>query len=126
MQNRNYFFYLLLVSFISLILNYGVLNRIEPLKGYENSGLLGIVCFFLVSFLIFRRAGKLFKKEDKSSFISWVMAGTLLKMILSVAVLILYALVYKPDDNYFIAPFFIYYFIFFIFETTILMKMTKR
>ena len=126
MQNRTYYVYLFLVSFVCLLLNYLLLNRVDAFQGYENSGLWGIISFSLVSLLIFHRAGKLFKKDDKSSFISWIMAGTLLKMILSVVILIVFAIIYKPADNYFIAPFFIYYFIFFIFETTILMKITKR
>ena len=126
MHNRIYYIYLLVITFFCALLNTFLVSKIDVFDGYENSGVWGIVCFFLVSLIIFFRAGKLFKQEDKSSFISWVMAGTLLKMILSVAVLIVYALIYKPETNYFIAPFFIYYFIFFIFETTILMKMTKR
>ncbi len=126
MSKQTFYIFLLLVTLISLLVNYFLLDKTPLLSDYSGSGLLGIITFIPISLLIFHRGKKLFARKDKSSFISWVMAGTLIKLFVSFVVLIIFARLTKPATNYFIAPFFIFYLVYFIFETGVLMKLTKK
>lgn len=126
MSKQSFHFYLLLLSVFALLVNYFLLDKVILLSDYLSSGLLGILTFIPISLLIFHRAERLFARKDKSSFISWVMAGTLLKLFISFVLLIIFARITKPETNYFIAPYFIFYLLFFIFETGVLMKVTKK
>jgi hypothetical protein len=126
MSKSSFYIYLAIVSFASLLVNFFVLDKAVLLKDYLSSGLLGILIFIPLSIIIFNRGNKLFAQADKSSFISWVMAGTLIKLFVSLIVLIIFARVFKPSSNYFIAPYFIFYLVYFIFETAVLMRLTKK
>ena len=126
MSKQTFYIYLLLITLISLSVNYFLLDKAPLLRDYLDSGLLGIFTFIPISILIFHRGEKLFARKDKSSFISWVMAATLIKLFVSFIVLIIFARMTKPSTNYFIAPFFIFYLVYFIFETGVLMKLTKK
>lgn len=126
MAKQSFYLYLLLITLISLAVNYALLVKSPLLVNYLDSGLLGIITFIPISLLIFHRGKKLFAQKDKSSFITWVMAATLIKLFVSFTVLIIFARLTKPASNYFIAPFFIFYLLYFIFETGVLMKLTKK
>jgi hypothetical protein len=126
MPFKSFLLYLSAVSLLSLVVNYFLLAEVTLLKDYLSSGLLGICTFVPLSVIIFHRGAKLYRQEDKSSFISWVMAATLIKLFASLVILIIFARIIQPASNYFIAPFFIFYLLFFIFETVILMRLTKK
>lgn len=126
MSFKSFLIYLSVVISLSLFVNYFLLAKATLLKDYLSSGLLGICTFVPLSIIIFLRGVKLYRQEDKSSFISWVMAATLIKLFASLVILIIFARITQPGSNYFIAPFFIFYLLFFIFETGILMRLTKK
>lgn len=126
MSFKSFLINLSAVTSLSLFVNYFLLAEVTLLKDYLSSGLLGICTFVPLSIIIFLRGAKLYRQEDKSSFISWVMAATLIKLFASLVILIIFARITQPSSNYFIAPFFIFYLLFFVFETGILMRLTKK
>lgn len=126
MEKKAYYSKLAIITVCCLLVNYLLINQVELMQGYEASGLLGIVSSCILSIWIFNRGNKLFAQSDKSSFISWIMASTLIKMISSFGLLLAFAYFFNPPSNYFIAPYFIFYFIYFIFETMEFSNLTKR
>ena len=89
MSFKSFLIYLAVVTSLSLFVNYFLLAEATLLKDYLSSGLLGICTFVSLSIIIFLRGVKLYRQEDKSSFISWVMAATLIKLFASLVILII-------------------------------------
>lgn len=77
-------------------------------------GLITFVVLSFVSFVIMRKAAR---NPKKQLFISMAMVNMLIKMVVTVAVLMIYKTIYMPPTTHFLLPFLIVYLAFTIFET---------
>jgi hypothetical protein len=126
MSSKN--FYLLLGS-VSL-LTFGTLSLLylffPTLKSYTDLGWLSFVLFFVITIIMFFLGQTAMNSTSKMMFSNVSMAFLLMKMLLSIMILVLYKKLAHPTSNIFIVPFFIVYLIFTIFETYVMLKLTRK
>jgi hypothetical protein len=82
--------------------------------------------FLVLSVLHYFIIEKTLKKAHGQLFISYTMAGMLLKMFASIVLLVVYKYHTMPPDGKFVIPFLIIYLFFTIFETWFMMHLAGR
>lgn len=84
-----------------------------------------ILFFFIVSLVMFFLSEKA-KKKDMRKFANFYMASTVIKMMLYLTIIMVYAFTFKEDGKNFAISFLAYYLIFSVFETYKLAKKEKH
>lgn len=126
MANRNKSFLIGLVCMIVLtIITTLVLKSFVPHIVTPYWSLL-ILFFTVVSLTVFFTTMKVKDKNDIRKFTNFYMVLTILKLVVYLAILLLYAILMPADSKAFIITFLIYYLCFSIFETYILVKKQKK
>jgi hypothetical protein len=115
---------LLLATFCALVLWLG--NLIPVFREHQLLAWGALALFTLLSWLMYLLGSISVKSSDKNAFIQLVLISVFLKMMLSFAVVVVYANKIQPDSKYFVLPFFFVYLAFTIFETVFLMRIAKR
>ena len=85
-----------------------------------------LLFYFLAAILLFVVGKKLAVSENKNAFTLFIMGAVFAKMMLSMAVLVVYLKFAQPASKYFILPFFVVYLAFTVFETYFLMKIGRE
>ena len=85
-----------------------------------------IVCFFFIISLLMFYLGEKAKKKDMRKFTNFYMGSTVVKMVLYLSIIFVYAMVFKEDGKRFAITFMAYYLIYSIFETYKLVKKNKN
>lgn len=83
---------------------------------------LMILFFSIVSILVYFMTMKIRAKNDFGKFTRFYMGTTIVKLLVYLAIILTYSLVFPEDKKSFICTFFTYYLCFTIFETYILVK----
>ena len=78
---------------------------------------------FLPTYLVARKASQ---STNKQLFTGIIMLSVLLKLALSIAVVVWYHKVFKPQGPLFLLPFFLVYIIYTIFESQFMIKLGKN
>lgn len=126
MANRNKSFLIGLVCMIVFtIITTLVLKSIVPQVVTPYWSLL-ILLFAVVCVTVFFTTMKVKDKNDIRKFTNFYMVLTILKLVVYIAILLLYAVLMPSDSKAFIITFLIYYLCFSIFETYILVKKQKK
>lgn len=126
MANRNKSFLIGLVCMIVFtIITTLVLKSIVPQVVTPYWSLL-ILLFAVVCVTVFFTTMKVKDKNDIRKFTNFYMVLTILKLVVYLAILLLYAVLMPSDSRAFIITFLIYYLCFSIFETYILVKKQKK
>lgn len=126
MANRNKSFLIGLVCMIVFtIITTLVLKSIVPQVVTPYWSLL-ILLFAVVCVTVFFTTMKVKDKNDIRKFTNFYMVLTILKLVVYLAILLLYAVLMPSDSKAFIITFLIYYLCFSIFETYILVKKQKK
>lgn len=81
-----------------------------------------ILFFSIVSILVYFMTMRIKVKNDFSKFTRFYMGTTMVKLLVYLAIILTYILVFPEDKKSFIFTFFTYYLCFTIFETYILVK----
>lgn len=84
-----------------------------------------VLFFAVVCIAVFFTTMKVKDRGDIRKFTNFYMVLTILKLVIYLAILLLYAILMPSDSKAFIITFLIYYLCFSIFETYILVKKTK-
>lgn len=84
-----------------------------------------VLFFTVVCIVVFFTTMKVKDRGDIRKFTNFYMVLTILKLVIYLAILLLYAILMPSDSKAFIITFLIYYLCFSIFETYILVKKTK-
>ncbi|MCQ2318410.1 MAG: hypothetical protein MJZ90_05775 [Bacteroidales bacterium] len=84
-----------------------------------------VVLFFAVSLALYQLCEKA-KKKNIRTFYNTYMASTFVKLIVYLAILLVYSLNFKEDSKHFMLTFLAYYLIYSVFETYQLVKKTKN
>ena len=81
--------------------------------------------FFIVSMVVFYFADKA-KKKDMRKFTNFYMGATVLKMVVYLTIILIYAFTFKEDAKLFAMTFLAYYLVYSVFETYKLAKKDKK
>lgn len=81
--------------------------------------------FFIVSMVVFSLSEKA-KKKDMRKFANFYMASTVVKMMVYLTIIFVYAINFKADGKRFAITFLAYYLIYSVFETYKLAKKDKK
>ncbi len=81
--------------------------------------------FFIVSIVMFYLSGKA-KQKDMRRFANFYMASTVVKMMVYLSIIFLYAFNFREDGKRFAITFLAYYLIYSVFETYKLTKKDKK
>lgn len=85
-----------------------------------------IVCFFFIVSIVMYLLSEKAKKKDMRKFANFYMGSTIVKMILYLAIIFIYVMIYMEDGKRFAITFMVYYLIYSAFETYQLAKKEKK
>lgn len=114
---------------ISLLILLPVLYYIhsfESQRQYTDISIYAMAMFFVLSIALFIFLKFALHSTNKQLFISVTLTNMLVKMIFSIALLVMYKEINQPQDGKFILPFLTIYLIFTIFETWFMVKMADQ
>ena len=102
------------------------LHQNAAYQPYKDLSVISGGMFLALSLMHFVIIGKTLKKTHGQLFISYTMAGMLIKMFASIALLLVYKYHKMPPDGKFVIPFLIIYLFFTTFETWFMMHLAGR
>lgn len=85
-----------------------------------------IVCFFFIVSIVMYLLSEKAKKKDMRKFANFYMGATVVKMMLYLAIIFIYVMIYMEDGKRFALTFMVYYLIYSAFETYQLAKKEKK
>lgn len=85
----------------------------------------GFIFFNLLSLAAYYLGKKSLNSSNKFLFNNLVILNVMTKMLVSVAIIVIYQRTTHPETNWFVLPFLVLYLIYTIFETYILTKLVK-
>ena len=124
MQSSSFYTLLVLLSMVVAIALLGI-HSLEAYKGFELLSWLSCLFFVSFSLIIFQFAKRSIQSEDKNKFSQLFMGATVVKMLISLLLVLVYFFVVKPENKYFILPFFFVYICYTIFEVYFMSKIGK-
>jgi len=124
MDWKTFIFQLAKTTFLVTILLYG-LHLFPVLKDYQRLSWSSCVFFVILSVFTYAIGAKAAVSPNKNAFTAVIMGFLFFKMMLSIAFLVIYHQQYPPDSKWFLAPFFIVYLCYTIFETHFMIKLGK-
>lgn len=123
MNHRQFFTQLGFVS-LGIIVVIFLFNLIPAFQAFQSLSWISFGFFLVLSVLMYFVGHYAANSSDKNSFLQIVMATTFFKMVLCLAIIIVYAKFAQPESKLFILPFLAIYIIFTIFETYFMMKLS--
>lgn len=118
------FLLLLSVITISLAVILVLFNWIDLFANHQALAWLGLGFFFFITLGLYYLGSHLATSSQSNAFIGLVMGAILIKMVLSFLIIAVYYKFSQPEDKLFVLPFFFVYFVYTIFETFTLMKLS--
>jgi len=122
MTSKAFFIFLTIMSSIVAAVLFGF-QRVEMLKSYSLLSWTSFGFFVVFTLALFWGAKRSVKSENKHMFSQFFLAATVIKMLTSLTIVLIYFLVAKPATQYFIIPFFFVYLCFTIFEVYFMTKL---
>ncbi len=116
----------LLITSAALVIILFFLHRNPAYQPYTDLSVISGGMFLALSLMHFLIIGKTLKKTHGQLFISYTMAGMLIKMFVSIGLLLIYKYHNMPPDGKFVIPFLIVYLFFTIFETWFMMHLAGK
>jgi hypothetical protein len=126
MSSKTFYKLLVSVSLLTVAILFLLSQFFPVLKSYSDLGWLSFILFFTITIMMFFFGKQAIDSPSKMMFSNVSMAFLLMKMLLSIMILVLYKKLAHPASNTFIVPFFIVYLIFTIFETYVMLKLTRK
>lgn len=124
-MNRQRFF-LQLILITAGVFGFLLLLQIFPAFSQDFVFSVTSLAFFvLLSLGMFLLAIKAAVSKDKNAFTSLIIGFTFAKLLLTVALVLVYKKIANPEGALFLVPFFLIYIVFTIFETVFMTKLGK-
>jgi hypothetical protein len=121
-----YFFRAYCISLSLLLPILYAIHKSELHKGTLDLSIWSVVMFSVISFSAYFVVTKVAKSVKQQFFISLTMTNTLIKMVSSVVILVVYKQMHAELNRYFAVPFLVIYVTFTIFETTVLLNAANQ
>ncbi len=96
-----------------------------PLSPYLFFGMICLLFFVALSVLMYSVGKKAAVSSQTNFFTQLILIFTLVKMFLSVVLVFVFFKLARPESNWFLAPFFLVYLIYTIFETYFMIRIGK-
>jgi hypothetical protein len=126
MQLRTYVFQLLGLCIFLVIILLGLCKGFSNAFGqYFDFSLIVIAIFAFINLQIYYFGTITIRNKNKYLFTNITMGMTFVKILLSIAIIVVYKSKYYPPDTNYIVPFFLIYALFTIFETYKLSKLVQ-
>ncbi len=125
MTFRQFFIQLFLVSFLSVAVILALENQFVALRPHVLIGWWTLTLFSSFSIMLFMWGKNAIESHNKYLFSTLTLASVLIKMLLGLALVIVYKKIKMPTTNAFVVPFFLIYVAFTIFETWFMVRLTK-
>jgi len=126
MSHFIYFIIRLCLVIIILIPVLVFVHSFASQKNYTTVSYYSVCMFTVLSIILYLLLYNSVKNPNKQLFISITLANMLIKMVCSIALLLIYRAVQQPADGKFIVPFLIIYLIFTIFETWFMIRLADK
>ncbi|HHB79315.1 MAG TPA: hypothetical protein ENK85_08795 [Saprospiraceae bacterium] len=125
MNHTPFFKGLLMTSIIAFVISYGLaqLPQEVPFQKIILGSFVFFVGFTIIEYIV---ALRVVNHPNKGLYVGMVQLLTGLKIILTVALVVIFVEVKKPATNWFILPFLLNYVIFTVFETATLMRIGNK
>ncbi len=124
MTPKTFYSQLAIVSaLVALILFF--LNFYELFASHQVFSWISLLSFILFCSLLYFVESKAIHAQDKSLFSKLFLISIFFKMLFCVLLIIAYVVISKPDDQYFILPFFVIYLFFTVYEVYFVSKLAK-
>jgi hypothetical protein len=117
-----YFLTLLILTALILI----CFQYIETLSRYSSLSWISLILFSAFSLFFYFGGKKTINSQDIHLFSKFFLSATVIKMLTSLTVILLYIFIVKPKDKLFIIPFFLVYLLFTIFEVYFMSKVGSK
>jgi len=124
-MTKQVFFKQLAIIAVLVGLAIGGLHTIEQLYPHQSLSWISWGFFILFCWAMFVIGSKSANSENKNLFGQLFLVSTFFKMLLSILIIVGYAILTKPTDFYFVLPFFAIYTIFTIYEIYFMTKLAK-
>jgi hypothetical protein len=124
MTPKTFYSQLAIVS-ASVALILFILNSFELFASHQVFSWVSLLGFIIFCSLLYFVESKTVHAQDKSLFGKLFLMSIFFKMLFCVLLIIVYIVSSKPDDRYFILPFFIIYLFFTVYEVYFVSKLAK-
>ena len=124
-MNKQKFLFQLITLTLLLVVGVMGLHFMSVFISSTGFFLVSIGFFFLLSLAMFYAAAKAAISKDQNAFTRLIMVFTMVKMLLSVVLVVVYQKVAQPEDVLFVVPFFVIYIVYTVFETIFMTKLGK-
>jgi hypothetical protein len=114
------------ISLLILLPTLYYIHSFDSQKQYVDVSFYATIMFFILSIVLFLFLKLSLHSTNKQLFISVTLTNMLVKMIFSIALLVMYKEINQPQNGKFILPFLTIYLIFTIFETWFMVKMADQ
>jgi hypothetical protein len=125
-MTADHFYRLLFLVSLGCILCLYFFSEVPHFENFFSLGFYSFFIFLILSIIVFRIAKRIVNHPNRTKFISFIISNMLLKMVITVAIVLVYFKIMKPASKYFIVPFLTIYLIFTIFETYFLLKVANE
>ncbi|MEL6392165.1 MAG: hypothetical protein AAFY36_00765 [Bacteroidota bacterium] len=100
-------------------------HMVERISSHWPLSLGAILLYALLSVGMFYIGERTAKAQNKHLFTNVTIGFTLLKMMTSAGIIVIYMLIVEPEDKLFILPFFVIYFLYTAFELLFMIKVAR-
>jgi cation transport ATPase len=125
MDNAEFLKKLTLTTLLVVIGLFLMIGFVPEMKPFQLFSWISCLLFVLLSLLIYWVAYPAARHENKNKFTNVILGAVMGKLVLSMAIILTYFYWIQPDSRLFIAPFFLVYIGFTIFEIHFLMRLGK-
>jgi hypothetical protein len=126
MSTNRFFTLLFIISLGVSLLSLLFAQFLTTFSLYGNVTWWSLCIYIPLSIVMFLGGQKAAKSENKYVFSNLIMPFTFIKMFVSVVGLLIYTKFFPPETKFFLLPFFLVYFVFTIFETFFLVKLSNQ
>ncbi|MEM6879360.1 MAG: hypothetical protein AAF544_12415 [Bacteroidota bacterium] len=100
-------------------------HMVERISSHWPLSLGAIILYAVLSIGMYYIGDRTAKAKNKHLFTNVTIGFTLLKMLTSAGIIVIYLLIVEPDDKLFVLPFFVIYFLYTAFELLFMIKVAR-
>lgn len=114
-----------IVSLLVIIL-LAVIYAFMPFQPYWALGVISVLLFLGLTVAMFYFGKQAAASQNRNHFTTLILGVTVVKMFVSIGVVFLYFSIVRPSSRMFVVPFLMVYFIYTVYETYMLMILSKE